>query len=94
MKRHPFDGVSFLFALVFGGVAVVYLAAPSLEWDVAGPWLFPVALMVLGVAAIVGAVSGLRPRRERATPDDVDTLEVAETRLTPEGESPVAPPGS
>ena len=43
---------------------------PSLDWDVAGPWFFPVALIVLGVAAIVGAVSGLRPRRDAAADDD------------------------
>jgi hypothetical protein len=70
MKRHAFDVVSFLFALVFGALAAMYLAAPSLDWDVAGPWFFPVALIVLGVAAIIGAVSGLRPRRDAATDDD------------------------
>lgn len=70
MKRHAFDVVSFLFALVFGALAALYLAAPSLDWDVAGPWFFPVALIVLGVAAIVGAVSGLRPRRDEAAADD------------------------
>lgn len=70
MKRHAFDVVSFLFALVFGALAALYLAAPSLDWDVAGPWFFPVALIVLGVAAIVGAVSGLRPRRDEAAVDD------------------------
>jgi uncharacterized membrane protein len=70
MKRHAFDVVSFLFALVFGALAAMYLAAPSLDWDVAGPWFFPVALIVLGVAAIVGALSGLRPRRHEAAADD------------------------
>jgi uncharacterized membrane protein len=70
MKRHAFDVVSFLFALVFGAVAAMYLAAPSLDWDVAGPWFFPAALIALGVAAIVGAVSGLRPRRDMAADDD------------------------
>lgn len=69
MKRHAFDAVSFLFALVFGALAAMYLAAPSLDWDVAGPWFFPVALIVLGVAAIIGAASGLRPRRDVATDD-------------------------
>lgn len=70
MKRHAFDVVSFLFALVFGAVAAMYLAAPSLDWDVAGPWFFPAALIALGVAAIVGAVSGLRPRRDAAAHDE------------------------
>ena len=97
MKRHTFDSVSFLFGLVFGGVAAVYLAAPSLEWDVAGPWLFPVALMVLGLAAIVGAVGGLRPRRDDAAsdprPDEVDAVDATVTQQPSEPESPGTKPG-
>ena len=67
MKRHPFDAVSFVFGLVFAALAAVYLAAPQLDWDVAGPWLLPGALIALGVAAIAGAVGGLRSGRERQT---------------------------
>lgn len=73
MKRHSFDGVSFVFGLVFAAIAGAYLAAPHLEWDVAGPWLLPAALIVLGVAAIVGAIVGLRPRREPEPPADEPT---------------------
>lgn len=65
MKRHPFDAVSFVFGLVFAALAAVYLAAPQLDWDVAGPWLLPGALIALGVAAIAGAVGGLRSGRQQ-----------------------------
>lgn len=74
MKRHTFDAVSFVFALAFGALAAVYLAAPSLNWDVAGPWIFPVVLIVLGVAAIAGALASLRPRSAPEQPDDAEQL--------------------
>lgn len=72
MKRHPFDAVSFVFGLVFAALAAVYLAAPQLDWDVAGPWLLPGALIALGVAAIAGAVGGLRSGRERPAQTEAD----------------------
>lgn len=65
MKRHPFDPTSFIFGVVFGGAATAYLLAEQLAWDIDGRWVLPVALMVLGVAGIAGAVGGLRS----STPD-------------------------
>ena len=62
MKRHPFDLTSFIFGAVFGGAAAAYLLADQLAWDVDGRWVLPVALIVLGVAGIAGAVGGLRSR--------------------------------
>ena len=49
--------------LVFGGAATAYLLADQLAWDVDGRWVLPIALIVLGVAGIAGAVGGLRPTR-------------------------------
>lgn len=69
MKRHPFDLTSFLFGLVFGGAAAAYLLADQLSWDVDGRWVLPVALIVLGVAGIAGAVGGLRPSRSGSASD-------------------------
>lgn len=76
MKRHPFDLTSFVFGIVFGGAAAVYLLADQLAWDISGRWVLPLALIALGVAGIAGAVSGLRPNSSNAASDaereDVD----------------------
>ena len=61
MKRHPFDMTSFLFGTVLGGAAVGFLLADQLSWDVDGRWVLPVVLIVLGVAGVAAAVTGLRP---------------------------------
>ena len=71
MKRHPFDLTSFVFGIVFGGAAAVYLLADQLAWDINGRWVLPVALIALGVAGIAGAVSGLRPDPEN-DPAEID----------------------
>ena len=69
MKRHPFDLTSFLFGAVFGGAAAAYLLADQLAWDVDGRWVLPIALIVLGVAGIAGAVGGLWPSRADSASD-------------------------
>jgi hypothetical protein len=61
MKRHPFDMTSFLFGMVLGGAAIGFLLADRLSWDVDGRWVLPVVLIVLGVAGVAAAVTGLRP---------------------------------
>lgn len=94
MKRHAFDATSFLSGLVLGAIALAYLVAEQTGWDVDGRWVLPVVLIGLGVAGIVGAVTGLR------RPDPVDVTPPAPTDPPaevpvprPEGDAaPAAPP--
>jgi hypothetical protein len=61
MKRHAFDLTSLLFGVVLGAAAIGFMVADQLSWDVDGRWVLPAALILLGIAGIVGAFSGLRP---------------------------------
>ncbi len=82
MKPHAFDMTSFLFGVIFGGAAAVYLLADPLAWNIDGRWVLPVALIALGVAGIAGALSSLRFNRSPADEpephaDVLDTTSVA-----------------
>ena len=68
MKRHAFDPTSFLSGLVLGSIALAYLLAERGSWNVDGRWVLPVALIGLGIAGIVGALTGLRGGDTEATP--------------------------
>ncbi len=85
MKRHPFDLTSFIFGAVFGGAAAVYILADQLAWEIDGRWVLPVALILLGVAGIAGAVGGLR---SSANNDDLSGE--AESAESPAGEQETA----
>ena len=88
MKRHPFDMTSFLFGVVLGGAGVGFVLADQLSWDVDGRWVLPAVLIVLGVAGIAGAVSGLKPRdRDADGARDADaTTEVPDDDTAKDGE--------
>lgn len=60
MKRHPFDATSFLAGMVLGAIALAYLATEVTDWDLDGRWVLPLVLVGLGIAGIVGSLSGLR----------------------------------
>lgn len=81
MKRHPFDLTSFLFGLIFGGAATIYLLADPLAWDVDGRWVLPAALIALGVAGVAGALSSLRG--SQAAVDQPDGEPSEPERATP-----------
>ena len=85
MKRHPFDITSFLFGLVLGAAAAGFLLAQGFSWDVDGRWVLPTALIILGVAGIAGAVSGLRPGGAQDADDDQASSGGPETSTEPEG---------
>ncbi len=78
MKRHPFDLTSFIFGAIFGGAAAVYLLADQLAWDVNGRWVLPVALILLGIAGIAGAVGGLRSGSGSADADEAEVESTAD----------------
>jgi hypothetical protein len=54
---------------VLGAAGIGFLLAEQYEWDVDGRWVLPAALIALGVAGIVGAISGLVPRRQSDAAD-------------------------
>ncbi|HUV48120.1 MAG TPA: hypothetical protein VMX11_04010 [Actinomycetes bacterium] len=72
MKSHPFDMTSFLFGVIFGGAAAVYLLADQLSWDIDGRWVLPAALIALGIAGIAGALSTFKASG-REVGDDLAT---------------------
>jgi hypothetical protein len=67
MKRHAFDLTSFVFGVVLAAAAAGFLLADQLRWDVDGRWILPAALILLGIAGLAGALSGIRSTR---TTDD------------------------
>ncbi|WP_155374158.1 hypothetical protein [Catellatospora vulcania] len=70
MKNHRTDSVSLFFGLIFLLVAGAFLvdqvtdvALPSLGWFIAG------GLIILGVLAVLGALSPRRPAAVEPTPE-------------------------
>lgn len=65
MKRHDLDVVSLVFGLLFGAVASWWGITRVGQLDIPLGWPLAVALLLSGVAGLVGAM----PRRSR-TDDD------------------------
>jgi tellurite resistance protein TehA-like permease len=68
METHKFDILSFIFGALFLAFAA------SVTWDVnldlgfdAGDWIFPIAVLVIGVALLA---SGVRSALQRGTNTD------------------------
>ena len=76
MKRHSFDLTSFVFGIVLAAAAAGFLLAEQLAWDVDGRWVLPIALILLGVAGVAGALSGILSGR----PADVGDVDEADER--------------
>lgn len=59
MYRHRFDPISFIFGLLFVGLAFI---APAREWlpDNFGRWIVPGAVLLLGVGLAVSAIASTR----------------------------------
>ena len=59
MYRHRFDAVSFIFGLLFVGLAFI---APVREWlpDDFGRWILPGVVLLLGVGLAVSAIASSR----------------------------------
>jgi small basic protein len=55
MKQHRFDPVSFVFGLVFLLAAVGAVFNEQIDWNV-GVWVFPAAIMVLGIGLLASAL--------------------------------------
>ncbi|MFJ8044759.1 hypothetical protein ACIRBX_30065 [Kitasatospora sp. NPDC096147] len=65
MRKHPIDPFSLIAGLLFGTLAVLYLIASLNGREVNGRVVLPVTVLVLGGAAVIGAVTAMT-RRSRA----------------------------
>ena len=70
MRRHEFDGLSFVFGLAFAGLGLVLLGGGGpLAGNLALAWTGPVVAIGLAVLIVIAA----RPRTESTAADaDVD----------------------
>lgn len=90
MERHAFDGISFFFGLVFVTVASWVLLTEGRLDFVDARWVWPVLLVVGGIALLVPAFRGARggepevvvaaPEVPAADPE----LEAAKAELPPD----------
>lgn len=74
MKRHTFDGLSFVTGLVFAAIGLAFLLISDLSnlvdvFTDAGSWFWPLVLVVTGIAVITPAVT--RSREEKVD-DELD----------------------
>lgn len=68
MTRHPTDFLSLLAGLAFVIIGALALT-DGLAWDVDASWIVAIALVVVGVGAIVGA---RRPGADDASTETID----------------------
>lgn len=66
MKRHSFDPLSFVFGVVFVLMAVSAAFRDQIDWNL-GVWLFPAAVLVLGIGLLASGIRGAA-----TTPTDED----------------------
>ncbi len=70
MKDRSFDLLSFVFGLLFVGAAVAHFLDDRLAFSLDTRWIWPVLLIVAGVAVLAGAIQATSDRnsRDRDTP--------------------------
>lgn len=66
MRKHAFDGLSFVFGLLFTAAGLVFLGGRALEAGFALPWAGPVIAIGLGI----GILLAVRPRQESVASED------------------------
>ena len=64
MKPHPFDPLSFVFGIVLVLMAAAAALRNQIDWNL-GVWLFPAAVLVLGIGLLASAI--------RSAANDTDT---------------------
>lgn len=69
MKKHKFDGVSFISGIVITAIGLLFLipSAPTEIFDNLGDiggWIWPVVLVSIGVAVLVPAITRARQEPE------------------------------
>jgi hypothetical protein len=78
MKRHPFDPISFVLGLTFGGLGLFFLIGERTAADIGWKWMWPFPFIVLGLLFVVSAARRLLPapetddgsREDEASADD------------------------
>jgi cytochrome c-type biogenesis protein CcmH/NrfF len=66
MNRHDLDWFSLLAGLLFGALGVTFLLKSLSTWSANVAWVFPVVLIVLGIAGVVSTVT----RHNRTAPQE------------------------
>jgi small basic protein len=69
VKQHAFDPLSFVFGVVFVLMAVAAGLRDQIDWNL-GVWVFPAAVLVLGIGLLA---SGLRGATEQPADTTDDT---------------------
>ena len=82
MKRHELDVVSLVFGLLFGAVASWWGITRVGQLDIPLGWPLAVALLISGLAGLIGAMPRRSRARDNAGRDDTgrDTSEDAPGR--------------
>lgn len=57
MTSHRFDPLSFVFGIVFVSMALAAANRDRIDWDL-GVWIFPVAVLMLGIGLLASAIRG------------------------------------
>jgi hypothetical protein len=74
MKRHPFDPISLVLGLTFGGLGLLFLIGERTAADIGWRWIWPFPFIVLGLLFVISAARRLAPEAdaepEDASPDD------------------------
>ncbi len=65
MKDRSFDLLSFVFGLLFVGAAVAHFLDDRLAFSLDTRWIWPVLLIVAGVAVLAGAIRATSDRNSR-----------------------------
>ena len=72
VKRHPFDAFAFCAGALFIALAIGFLLNGIDASDLDTGWIWPLALVVLGLAGVLSTV-GRRPRDEAGDESDIGT---------------------
>ena len=57
MKRHDIDPISLVFGLMFAATGALFMSANLDFADVRGEWIWPIPLVLVGVALLVSALA-------------------------------------
>ena len=57
MKRHDIDPISLVFGLMFAAAGALFMSANLDFSDVRGEWVWPIPLVLVGIALLVSALA-------------------------------------
>ena len=71
MKRHDIDPISLVFGLMFAAAGALFMSANLDFSDVRGEWVWPIPLVLVGIALLVSALA--RRDDERVLGEESET---------------------